>query len=69
VIERRLTSDHEAHEHCGCCGRCFTWLATSFCSPCRSRAGHLGTPDLFPWDRTYAAIHGEPCPFTEAVAA
>lgn len=52
------------HEHCGCCGSCWRWLQTEFCSRCRSLQGHLGPMPLAPWDRTYQAVHGEPCPLT-----
>lgn len=60
---RVLTDDHSAHDHCGCCGNCYVWLASEFCTPCRSRVKHLGPHGLPPWDRTYEAVHGSPCPF------
>lgn len=61
-MANKLTDDHEAHDHCGCCGRCYVYLNGDFCTPCRSKNRHLGSRDLPPWDRTYFAIHGEPCP-------
>lgn len=62
-----MGDDHAAHDHCGCCGRCFVWLAGAFCTPCRTLTRHL-RPQLAreaplpPWDRTYEAHTGEPCP-------
>lgn len=61
-MSRGLTDDHEAHDHCGCCGQCYVYLNGSFCLPCRTKKGHLGSPGLPPWERTYFAVHGEPCP-------
>jgi len=45
--------------YCGCCGdgpiRLNLW-----CDRC---AAHVGQPGPPPWERTYQAISGEPCPF------
>jgi hypothetical protein len=67
VSPRGLTDDHFAHEHCGCCGRCFVRLDDVFCYQCRQLKGHLGSIHWPPWDRTHEAVHGTPCPFYEPV--
>lgn len=54
---------------CGCCGNQIVrpGRLSNWCGPCRKhvltgRAAD-GKP---PWDRTYFAQHGEPCPYEEA---
>jgi hypothetical protein len=67
MTPRILTDDHFAHQHCGCCGRCFAWLKGVFCYQCCQIKEHLGPAHLPPWDRTYEAVHGTLCPFYEPV--
>ncbi len=56
------TTEHEQHQHCGCCGDCLTGAATTdWCKRCVRHVGrHHYVP---PWDRTYEALHASPCPF------
>lgn len=50
-------------DYCGCCGRAIidTVVVRVWCDDC-SKPGHLGLAGP-PWERTYQAVTGEPCPF------
>jgi hypothetical protein len=49
-------------DFCGCCGDAMPGPATgrNWCSRC---VLHLGSTHLPPWERTYEAVTGTPCPF------
>lgn len=52
-------------DYCGCCGN---ESRGDFCAKCTKTVKHLGPSSLQLWDRTYEAIHGEPCPFSSLSA-
>lgn len=45
---------------CGCCGRELKRDVGGWCPDC---AKHLLPANVPPWDRTYFAQFGKPCPF------
>jgi len=47
--------------YCGCCGRETQWGGSPYW--CQECSRHVADNRQPPWDRTYEAIHGEPCPF------
>jgi hypothetical protein len=49
-------------DYCGCCGNEISdRLSSLWCERCR---GHIGQfTSGHPWEKTYAAMHGEDCPF------
>ena len=49
-------------EYCGCCGRAVD-RGYDFCDECQAHL--LNAQDRRPWDRTYFAQHGKPCPLGE----
>jgi hypothetical protein len=49
-------------DYCGCCGD--ETRGAFFCVKCTKIVKHLGPSSLHLWDRTYEAVHGEPCPFS-----
>lgn len=53
---------------CGCCGRLFAdrWEAETqiFCRQCK-RHVLPNSHNTDPWDRTFEAQHGTPCPFAD----
>jgi hypothetical protein len=56
-------------EHfCGCCGAELTPNEGQFwCRRCRKHIVHFPKANgLPPWDRTYFAQRGDPCPYEEA---
>lgn len=47
--------------YCGCCGRpCGE--SDMWCMECEAHVAKTSAP---PWDRTYSAVHKQPCPFEE----
>lgn len=53
------------HDYCGCCGRMqMSGGDSPWCDDCREHVGPSfdGTVYIHLWERTYYAIHGEPCP-------
>lgn len=48
------------HSYCGCCGQpCHE--TGDWCDPCAEHVGYSGPP----WERTYFAVTGKPCPFED----
>ncbi len=47
--------------YCGCCGRPCS-MSEIFCKDCMI---HVATDNRPPWERTFFALNGEPCPFQE----
>ncbi len=49
------------HEGCGCCGQYLSGRDDYFCVDCLAHV--WPKEDRPPWERTYFARHGKPCPW------
>jgi hypothetical protein len=56
---RRLEAAPDAPALCGCCGRFAEW--GEWCARCTQHLAPLEIAGA-PWDRTWFAQRGEPCP-------
>jgi hypothetical protein len=59
----------ESGDYCGCCGdeiRNSTDHMVMWCARCKPHIAGYSAP---PWERTYEAINGEPCPFQVGLGA